>query len=63
MLNNTKELTLFDEFDFIEKIETLMSGYESAEVEFKSAKEVFLVVCGKLTLRLQTRKEVSLSWV
>lgn len=41
MLNNTKELTLFDEFDFIEKIETLMSGYESAEVEFKSAKGGF----------------------
>ena len=38
MQDKTKELTLFDEFDFIEKIETLMNGYESAEVEFKSAK-------------------------
>ena len=41
MQGNTKELTLFDEFDFIEKIETLMNGYESAEVEFKSAKGGF----------------------
>ena len=41
MQDNTKELTLFDEFDFIEKIETLMNGYESAEVEFKSAKGGF----------------------
>lgn len=37
MQDNVKELTLFDNYDFIEKIETLMNGYESAEVEFKSA--------------------------
>ncbi|MBQ2017971.1 MAG: putative DNA binding domain-containing protein, partial [Alistipes sp.] len=41
MQDNVKELTLFDNYDFIERIETLMNGYESAEVEFKSAKGGF----------------------
>ena len=37
MKDDTKELTLFDNYDFIEKIESLMADCESAEVEFKSA--------------------------
>lgn len=41
MQDGVKELTLFDHYDFIEKIETLMNGYESAEVEFKSARGGF----------------------
>ena len=41
MQDNVKELTLFDNYDFIEKIETLMNGYESAEVEFKAARGGF----------------------
>ena len=41
MKDDTKELTLFDNYDFIEKIESLMADCESAEVEFKSAKGGF----------------------
>lgn len=41
MQDNVKELTLFDNYDFIERIEALMNGYESAEVEFKSARGGF----------------------
>ena len=32
MQDNVKELTLFDNYDFIERIESLLNGYESAEV-------------------------------
>ena len=32
MKDDTKELTLFDNYDFIEKIESLMADCESAEV-------------------------------
>ena len=41
MKDDTKELTLFDNYDFIEKIESLMADCESAEVEFKSARGGF----------------------
>lgn len=41
MKDDTQELTLFDNYDFIEKIESLMADCESAEVEFKSAKGGF----------------------
>ena len=41
MKDDTKELTLFDTYDFIEKIESLMADCESAEVEFKSARGGF----------------------
>ncbi len=38
---NTTEPTLFDNLDFIDKIESLISESESTEVEFKSAKGGF----------------------
>ena len=41
MKDDTQELTLFDNYDFIEKIESLMADCESAEVEFKSARGGF----------------------
>ena len=41
MQREIKELTLFDNQDFIERIEALMNGYESTEVEFKSARGDF----------------------
>ena len=41
MQREIKELTLFDNQDFIERIEALMNGYESTEVEFKSARGGF----------------------
>ena len=37
MLNDIKEMTLFDNLEFVERLENLMEGYESADVEFKSA--------------------------
>ena len=48
MKDDTKELTLFDNYDFIEKIESLMADCESAEVEFKSAREVSGQLVGNL---------------
>lgn len=36
-----KGLILSDQNDFIEKIESLIAGFESSEVEFKSAKGGF----------------------
>ena len=41
MKDDKQELTLFDNYDFIEKIESLMADCESAEVEFKSARGGF----------------------
>lgn len=36
-----EEQTLFDNYEFVEKIESLTNRYESSEVEFKSAKGGF----------------------
>ena len=41
MPESVLELTLFENQDFIDKIESLMTDYESTEVEFKSAKGGF----------------------
>ena len=35
------EKTLFDNIEFVERLESLMEGYESTDIEFKSAKGVF----------------------
>ena len=32
------EKTLFDNIEFVERLESLMEGYESTDIEFKSAK-------------------------
>lgn len=48
MKDDTQELTLFDNYDFIEKIESLMADCESAEVEFKSARRVSGQLVGDL---------------
>ena len=41
MNNSIGEATLFDNLEFVEKLESLMEGYESTEIEFKSAKGGF----------------------
>lgn len=41
MSNSLGEPTLFDDLKFVERLEGLMEGYESTEVEFKSAKGGF----------------------
>ncbi len=41
MQNSSIETTLFDNLEFVERLESLMSGYESTEIEFKSAKGGF----------------------
>ena len=41
MSNSMGEPTLFDNLEFVEKLESLMEGYESTEIEFKSAKGGF----------------------
>ena len=35
------EKTLFDNIEFVERLESLMEGYESTDIEFKSAKGGF----------------------
>ena len=35
------EKTLFDDIEFVERLESLMEGYESTDIEFKSAKGGF----------------------
>ena len=35
------ERTLFDDIEFVERLESLMEGYESTDIEFKSAKGGF----------------------
>lgn len=41
MQEQAKEMTLFDNLEFVEKIDSLIQNNESTEVEFKSAKGGF----------------------
>ena len=62
MKDDTQELTLFDNYDFIGKIESLTADCESAEVEFKSARGGFRAACGKPTPLSPIRKVESSYW-